>query len=267
MKPFFFNQARLSKPLDIIKMALFGNPTKDPIAKGLSKAMLNLFIIIAFSALMVIFVIIYPLRKTISKDGSTFIWAGTMYFTLIGLGFMLIEISYLQALGVFLGHPIYGLSIVLFSLILSAGLGSLLSDKMPLNTLTKQIIWSLATCAYGIMIATMMNDIFSRFAEVELATRAMVSIAMIFPAGILMGFGFPTGLILTEKVDSKATSWFWGINGAAGILGSTIGIALNIGIGIDNTLIVGSICYALLILCFPFLSKAGADRAMAKVKS
>ncbi len=255
MRPFFFNQARITKPLEILSLALKNDSYVDVVANGQAKATLNLFIIILFSIAMVAFVIIYPLLKTIEGKPGRFIKAGSLYFILIGLGFMLIEISFLQALGVFLGHPIYGLSIVLFSLILSAGVGSLISDKFPLNTVGKQITWSLLTCAYGIVIAFTMSDIFDSFAEVELFTRALISILMIFPAGILMGFGFPTGLTLTEKFDTKATSWFWGINGAAGIMGSTIGIALNIAIGIDNTLIIGSICYALLTICFIGLSK------------
>ena len=52
---------------------------------------------------------------------------GTVYFALIGTGFMFAEISLLQFFGVFLGHPTYAMGVCLFSLILSTGLGSLAS--------------------------------------------------------------------------------------------------------------------------------------------
>ncbi|MCB1839823.1 MAG: hypothetical protein KDI61_06150 [Alphaproteobacteria bacterium] len=259
MRPFFFNQARITHPIEIIKKVMYSNPANDVVVNGQAKATLNLYIILLFSLLMVISVIIIPLTKTIDDKSSLFIKASTSYFMLIGLGFMLIEMSFLQALGVFLGHPIYGLSIVLFSLILSAGIGSLISDRIPLKTLHAQIIWCVLTFLYAVGIALFMPDIFNTFDETELSHRIFVSVAMILPAGVLMGFGFPTGLMLAERFDTRATPWLWGINGAAGIFGSTIGVALNIAIGIDKTLIVGSLCYLLLSLCFTGFVKAKAQ--------
>lgn len=263
MRPFFFNQARMSRPFEVMRMALTVDSQYNMLYAGQAKALFNLLIIITFSLLMVIFVIIGPLLKTVQDKGSLFIKAGSLYFVLIGLGFMLIEISFLQALGVFLGHPIYGLSIVLFSLILSAGVGSLISERVPLNRPGRQLVWAFLTCGYAVLISLSMPQIFDAYAESELMTRILVSIAMIFPAGTLMGFGFPTGLTLTEKFDTRATAWFWGINGAAGILGSTLGIALNMAIGIDRTMIIGGVCYALLALCFLGLHAAAKKKAMA----
>ncbi len=255
MRPFFFNQARLSKPLDVAKLALQPLEQAHFVSMGQAKATFNLYLIIAFSALMVALVIIIPLLRTVEDKSSTFIKSGTLYFMLIGLGFMFIEISLLQALGVFLGHPIYGLSVVLFSLIISAGLGSLLSEKIVLNNIGKQFAWCFATCAYALFLALSLKGVFYTYAEVDILTRILISVAIMSPAGFLMGFGFPTGLRLSEKFDSRATAWFWGINGAAGVLGSSIAIACNIAIGIDNTLIIGGLCYALLSISFLSLNK------------
>lgn len=256
MRPFFFNQARLTKPIEVAKMALLPLTESHYVSHGQAKATFNLFLIIIFSVVMVALVIIVPLLKTVENKTSKLVLAGTLYFMLIGLGFMFIEISLLQALGVFLGHPIYGLSVVLFSLIISAGIGSLISEKLPLNSLPRQLIWCALTCGYGVVMAFNLQGIFYDYAEAEIITRVLISIAIMCPAGLLMGFGFPTGLTITEQYDTRATSWFWGINGAAGVLGSSIAIALNIAFGIDNTLIVGGICYALLAISFIALRKA-----------
>lgn len=250
MRPFFFNQARLTMPLAVSQLAIAPKEKGHHVSQGQAKATFNLYLIIIFSFLMVGFVIIGPLLKTVEDKGSTFIKAGTLYFILIGLGFMFMEISLLQALGVFLGHPIYGLSVVLFSLIISAGIGSFLSEKIPLSTLPRQLIWCLLTCGYGILMSLILGDVFHEYAEVDIYTRVMISIAIMSPVGVLMGFGFPTGLALTEKFDSRATAWFWGINGAAGVLGSSLAIAFNIALGIDKTLIVAGGCYALLSVAF-----------------
>ncbi len=250
MRPFFFNQARLSMPIAVSKLALSPSNGAHHVSMGQAKATFNLYLIVIFSFFMVAFVIIGPLLKTVEDKGSTFIKAGTLYFILIGLGFMFMEISLLQALGVFLGHPIYGLSVVLFGLILSAGIGSFLSEKIPLVTLPRQLAWCFLTCGYGVLMSVILGDIFHAYAEVDIMTRVLISIVVISPAGLLMGFGFPTGLSLTEKFDSRATAWFWGINGAAGVLGSSLAIAFNIALGIDKTLIVAGGCYALISISF-----------------
>ncbi len=254
MRPFFFNQARLSMPLAVSKMAISPPSGAHYVSMGQAKATFNLYIIIIFSFIMVGFVIIAPLLKTVEDKGSTFIKAGTLYFILIGLGFMFMEISLLQAFGVFLGHPIYGLSVVLFSVILSAGIGSFVSEKLPLTTISRQSIWALLVCGYGIFLAFSLSDIFHVYAEADIFIRVLISIAIISPVGVLMGFAFPTGLNLTEKFDSRATSWFWGINGAAGVLGSSLAIAFNIALGIDKTLMIAGACYALLIIPFLVIS-------------
>lgn len=261
MRPFFFSQARIGNPIKIIKKVVNSSPGNDLVVNGQAKAMLNLYIIVLFSFFMAISIIIIPLLKTLDDKRSAFIKGSTLYFFLIGLGFMLIEISFLQALGVFLGHPIYGLSIVLFSLILSAGIGSLISDKVPLSTFGRQIIWAVLTSGYGVAVALCMPYFFNMYAESQLLERIVVSVLMILPAGVLMGFGFPTGLMIAERFDRRSTAWLWGINGAAGIFGSTIGIALNIAIGIDKTLIIGSLCYLMLSLCFMIFNKAKAGTA------
>ena len=60
-------------------------------------------------------------------------WMGTLYFALIGLGFMFIEIGIIQRVSLFLCHPVYGLAIGLFSIILSTGIGSLISERLQLD--------------------------------------------------------------------------------------------------------------------------------------
>jgi len=67
------------------------------------------------------------------------------------------------------------------------------------------------------------------------------------PAGLLMGFGFPTGMRLVSAVDPNPTPWFWGINGAAGVLAAGATVALSLAWGISTALILGGLCYPLLI--------------------
>ena len=77
-------------------------------------------------------IIIWPLARSglPSMSGAGFA-ASAAYFAMIGVGYMLIQIPFLQRFSLYLGHPTYTFAIILFSMILFTGLGSFLSDRYP----------------------------------------------------------------------------------------------------------------------------------------
>jgi hypothetical protein len=166
---------------------------------------------------------------------------------LLGIGFMLVEIGFLQRFSIFLGHPTYSLSIVLFSLILSTGIGSLISDFVQLATRGKFTAWAVATGSYIILQTYWVPSLLLSLDSSSLPMRALISLAVILPAGLLMGFGFPTGMRLIAVIDRKPTPWFWGINGASGVLSTVAAVACSIAYGIPTTLTLGALCYFLLV--------------------
>lgn len=62
-----------------------------------------------------------------------------------------------------------------------------------------------------------------------------------------MGYGVPMGMRLVTAVDQPLTPWFWGINGTASVLASTLAVACGMAHGISTTLMIGALCYLLLI--------------------
>ena len=244
-RPFFFNQLPLHKPLEAIEIAL--NPHGDGINSGNVRATATLALLFLISALLVRATIVVPLRPAVQDVGRRLALGGTLYFLLIGIGFMCVEIGLLQRLSVFLGHPIYALSIVLFSIIVTTGLGSLLSDRLPLDGAQKLAAWSVLTGGYLVYLPFWLPKLLLAFDGEGLLLRALISISIIAPGGILMGWGFPTGMRLISAVNPAPTPWFWGINGAAGVLASSLAVAVSIAFGISATLAIGAICYWLLI--------------------
>ena len=255
-RPFFFNQLRLTSLLDAKVLA---DPWQQGVFGGNLIATLTLAMLVAISLLLVAATIVVPLAPALRASGARLAWAGSLYFALIGTGFMFAEIGLLQRISVFLGHPVYALSIVLFSLILSTGLGSLLSDRLPLRRAWQLLAWALLTAAYIAALPAWLPDALAALDSAGLLVRASLCVAVLAPAGVLMGFGFPTGMRLVAAIDPRPTPWFWGINGAAGVLAASVAVMCSIAFSIDATLRAGAACYALVPLAGVWL--VGARKA------
>lgn len=245
-RPFFFNQLPLYDAARVLALGPSAGLAPG-VRWGNLLATVTLVMLFFISLGLVITVVLVPLRHALKDVGARLATGGTAYFMLIGAGFMLIEIGLLQRFSVFLGHPIYSLSIVLFSLILSTGIGSLVSDSIALENRARFAIWAIATGGYVLSQAFWVPPLLLSLDGGSLMSRGLVSVAIIMPAGLLMGYGFPTGMRFISAVDRKPTPWFWGINGASGVLASTVAVACSIAYGIGTTLTLGAVCYLLLI--------------------
>jgi hypothetical protein len=257
-RPFFFNLLPLTRPFGAVRAL---GQHRGVIA-GNVVATLTLLTILAISVVLVVGAIVVPLRPAIREVGRGVVLGGTIYFALLGLGFMLVELGLLQRLSVFLGHPIYSLSVVLASLILATGMGSWASERLRIEAPVRFAVWAVALSGYLLSLPLWLPRVLDAFQTAAIAPRALVSMAIICPAGVLMGFGFPAGMRLTQASDSRPTPWFWGINGAAGVLASVLAVAASISFGISVTLVLGGLCYLGLVPAAAVLRSPAMGRVM-----
>ncbi len=173
-------------------------------------------------------------------------------FVLIGIGFMLIEISLIQRFILYLGQPVFSMAILLFSLLTGAGLGSMYSGRLTRNDILKGI----TTAAIGIAILAiiyifLIPPVFNQLLGLNLALRLLVMVLMLVPLGFFMGFPFPLGIrALKETEMDKYIPWMWGLNGVGSVLGSALTIVIAISLGFAQALLLGAICYFLVFLIF-----------------
>lgn len=245
-KPFFFNQLRFRDIPHFIKMRQ-SNQLGSGVLGGNLRASMALVLILVIAFVAVVCTILLPLRATAKSASRRLIAIGTSYFSLIGAGFMLTEISLLQFFSVFLGHPIYAMGVCLFSLILSSGLGSLASGRFPLNTSRRITLWGAIVAGYLLLAQWGLTHLFEGTTSQPLSVRILISLAIVIPVGFLLGFAFPTGMSLVKKIDSEPTPWFWGINGATGVLASVLGVMVSMALGINVTMFLAGMCYLLLV--------------------
>ena len=240
-RPFFFNQLRITDPASMLRAM----QADSGIIKGNLGATIVLLIIIALSFVLVVLTIVLPALPSVRRVSRRLIGAGTIYFLLIGFGFMSVEIAVIQRLSLFLGHPVYGLAVGLFAIILSTGVGSLISDRLPLSTPRRLMLWSAVLTFYLAALPFWLPLFVGIFEASPIVIRAAAAVLMVAPLGLLMGFGFPTGMALVNALDTRPTPWFWAINGAAGVLAASIAVAINIAFSISTSIWLSAICYLL----------------------
>jgi len=185
-------------------------------------------------------VILLPVA-VLRRDGIAGQRARLAYFGLLGLGFMLVEIPLLQRFILFLGHPAYALTTVLFAILLFSGIGSALSSRIPTRLALVLLVGLVGVYAPGL------PWLFARTLALPLGARMLVAALVLAPAGLLMGMPFPQGL---RRLAASATRpemllpWAWGINGALSVVASVLAALLALSFGFDVVLLCGALCYA-----------------------
>jgi hypothetical protein len=176
------------------------------------------------------------------------------YFAALGLGFILIELALFQKLILLLGNPTMTFAILLFTLLLSSGSGSLLSSRIARNNMKNLVFVIAGVAGLGILYVIFLPPIvYSTIAE-PFEVKAAISAAVLAPIGFLMGMPFPTGVRLLKAHLPEYVPWMWAINGAFSVLGAVLAIALGVMYGSSYALILGISIY-LIALAISFASK------------
>lgn len=190
-----------------------------------------------------------PREHRSKKNGLTH---SVVLFALIGIGFMLIEISLIQRFILYLGQPVLSMAVLLFSLLTGAGLGSLYSGRLRQEQLYKGITTAaISVSILAIVYIFLIPLVFNALLGLNLALRLLVMVLMLVPLGFLMGFPFPLGIrALKEREMGKYIPWMWGVNGVGSVLGSAFTIVIAISFGFAQALLLGAICYLFVFFVF-----------------
>ncbi len=214
--------------------------------------------------ILVVVTILLPLWLRIGKKMAKqqLFFQSAIYFTALGMGFMLVEVGLIQRLTIFLGSPTYGLTVVLFALLLSSGAGSYFMqskvdsggnpEKLARMALLLTGVLTFATCFATLYFTPVMP-------AAGLIERVVLSLLAVAVPGFFMGWCFPLGMTLFAKEDVELGAWFWGVNGATSVLGSIVAAIISIQVGITYTLVAGAAVYMLTVMVLSFLPKTKAS--------
>ena len=258
-EPFFFFTMKTKQILN-----------KGLLARGIdwkvNLGVVVLGIVLLISIAAVLFFLILPLALHGGEAGRTL---QLLYFVAVGLGYILVEITFIQRFVLFLGNPTYALTVVIFLLMLASGGGSMVSRKCLSQPSRVKIPLALIVAALFIYVGVL-QPVLGSLVGLPFPLKLLVSALFLIPLGFAMGMPFPTGLrwLSGDKVEAEDSTigpadgaspqrnvieWAWAMNAAASVLGSVLAIVIAIHQGLNFTLTCGALAYLLaLVLTMTF---------------
>jgi hypothetical protein len=249
--PFFFFTLKL-------RQILGEKGVRGGIDWKVNLGVLVLVLVLLISLLAVLAFLVLPLAMRSRSQRGRPSPVPLLYFVAVGLGYILVEIAFIQRFVLFLGHPTYALTVVIFLLMLSSGAGSLFSRQWLPRT-------NLCWIPLVFVVVTLLADVLflpgrlAALVGLDFGYRLLISGVLLIPLGFVMGMPFPTGLralaarpvptLPAEQADyDNAVEWAWAMNAAASVLGSVLAMVIAIQFGLTVTLACGAAAYLLALL-------------------
>jgi spermidine synthase len=229
---------------------------------NLGIAILGVVLLISIVAVIAFLVVPLALSPE-TRSGRSF---RVLYFVAIGLGYIMVEIAFIQRFVLFLGYPTYALTVVVFLMLLSSGAGSLISRRWfsePTRVLIALALIVIVLSIYVLVLPHLLETLVGQPFTVKL----LISVLLLIPLGFAMGMPFPSGLRALsstkageDQVGHGAVEWAWAMNAASSVLGSVLAIVIAIQFGLTVTLACGVVAYVAAMLLLPTFGK----RAISK---
>src|SRR5918994_34956 len=218
---------------------------------------LLLVTVLSVSGVLALLLIYYSKINNIHLSSSSISWLFILFAIFIGLGFMVIEITFIQIFLLLLGTPIMALTVILFSILASSGVGAYLSGKLFGKNPHKGMIVSIPLLVTIILIYYIfLQEVINHNIASEINYRMGLTFALLSPAGVLMGFQFPSVVRISSlfaKKDSQHlgtdnrqgdVTLLWGVNVIASVIGTVLTAILSMIIGFSGSLLVGAALYS-----------------------
>lgn len=170
-----------------------------------------------------------------------------VYFSALGLGYILVENVLIQRIILFLGAPAYALTVILFTLLAASGLGSAVATRVP--ALRERARWALLLAAALLLVyAYTLRPALDALLGASLPVRVSIVVLVITPLGFVLGMPFPLAIERLSARDARLVPWAWVVNGSASVIGSIITVMLAMARGFTSVFWVAAALYVIAAL-------------------
>lgn len=212
-------------------------PFQNDLYPGLHPG-LKFLLLVAFVFLAGVIACSIAFSKRESGRVRTAGWA--LYFAILGMGFMIAEVTAMHRMMLYLGYPILALVVVLFAMLLGSGLGGYCVQRRARR---------LPAFAFFILFALfagyvpLLDAVMGSAGMLPMAPRCLTAFVLLFLPAFFMGMPFPSGLMLFSNRTSAGVPWMWAVNGAASVAGSVLAMSCSLLYGIRAAMAGAGVCY------------------------
>jgi spermidine synthase len=221
------------------------------LASGVPMDWVHLFLTGGASLIFVCLFVFVPLRfSAIGRQAGSAALPLLIYFSCLGAGFINIELVFIQKFMHLIGSPLYTYSTVIFTMLVAAGIGSTVSEKLGINSRQRWGIPFIAILLLGTLLVRIYPWAAHLALSLDLSTRILVSFLLIFPLGFFLGMPFPIGVLAIADKPRGAVAWAWGMNGLFTVVGGLGSVLLSLFFGFNTAIYVALALYALALLIY-----------------
>lgn len=239
-RPFFFYTVQPRELVDFVR----GSNKAESADHKINIAVPVLFGLVLVSLLATGLLLLLPplvLRSRLPREKG--VRRFLMYFVCVGVGYIVIQVALIQKFVLFLGHPTYALTVIVFSMLVSSGAGSYCSRRFGTFALPRLRRVLALVAVLVALLAVTVSPITYGGVGLPFGVRVLLTILLIAPVGFVMGMPFPSGLAILRNWHEPSVRWAWSLNAAASVLGSGAAIFLALYIGLRETLLAGGLLY------------------------
>jgi spermidine synthase len=230
------------------RSALFPGPsaTEEGLGERLLLVLLALVTTFATVALLVPLFVRRALWRAIPRK----LEAG-VYFAALGLGFMFFEVTLIQRLTLFLGYPTYALTVTLFALLVSTGVGSLASERVGEAPFRAVLFAGIVLVALVAFYLFGLGPLTAAMGGAPFALRVVFAAIVLLPLGLCLGAFMPLGLRAVAALTPHAeayVAWAWAVNGFFSIVASVLATMLSMTLGFRAVMLLALAVYGVAVV-------------------
>lgn len=246
--PFFWHFSRFGDVIADILEPMRQDDPEDTIGERVLLLLLAFAVVYAAVFLLLPFVAVKEAWRALPSKGTS-----AVYFACLGLGFMFYEITMIQRLVRFLGYPTYSLTVTLTSILVSTGVGALLSKRLAGRARSAMPLLLGALAVLTAFYQLGLDDLTDLLQSSGLAVRVVVSLVVLVPLGLILGMFMPLGLGVVGRLthrEEEYVAWGWAVNGFFSVIGSVLTTILSMAYGFQAVQLSALVVYALAVAVF-----------------
>jgi len=250
-KPYFHHFTKWSSLPEIFRLRDRGG--MPLIEWGYVVLVLTLLVAAVLSVILITLPLLVLPRSSIADKDAVSKTRVILYFLLIGIAFLFMEIAFMQKFILFLHHPLYSFAVTLAAFLVFAGLGSYLSAKLGLHynrrTILKGSITGIVLISFSYIL--LLDELFMWLSVIPVFLKILLTILLVAPLALLMGMPFPLALSSLADRAQALIPWAWGINGCASVISASLATLLAIHFGFSAVILIAMLLYAGVVFVYP----------------